>query len=48
MLSGISISLLVILFLAIVGWAYDGRRQASYREAALLPLQADAERTPLP
>jgi len=47
MLSGITTSLLIILFMAIVGWAYSRRRQQDYLEAANLPLQ-DNDRSATP
>jgi cbb3-type cytochrome oxidase subunit 3 len=48
MLSGITISLLIAVFLGIVGWAYGRERQADFTAAAMLPLQQDSERKPLP
>jgi len=48
MLSGIMICLLLVLFLGIVGWAYDRDRKSDFEDAALLPLRADAERKRVP
>jgi len=48
MLSGIMICLLLVLFLGIVGWAYDRDRRDDFDAAAMLPLRADAERKPAP
>jgi cytochrome c oxidase cbb3-type subunit 4 len=43
MIMGILTAILLVMFLGIVAWAYSGRRQADFADAAQLPLR-DAER----
>lgn len=44
MIMGILTAVLLLIFLGIVGWAYSGRRQADFLEAAQLPLsESDRE-----
>jgi cbb3-type cytochrome oxidase subunit 3 len=44
MLSGIMIALLLLLFLGIVGWAFDGAKRRDFERAALLPLLHEIDR----
>lgn len=44
MLSGIMIALLLLLFLGIVGWAYDRDKRSDFERAALLPLMHEIDR----
>ena len=42
-ISGIVTAVLILLFLGIVGWAWSGRRRATYEAAARLPLEEDGD-----
>ncbi len=42
LLHGLWTALLLVVFLAIVVWAFRGRRRRDFEEAARLPLEDDA------
>ena len=40
--SSVMTVLMLVAFLAIVAWAYDGRRRAQFEEASMLPFDEEA------
>ena len=41
MMMGILTGVLLVMFLGIVGWAWDARRRDDFNDAAALPLRED-------
>lgn len=44
-LSGIVTALLILMFIGVIAWAWNGRRRKDFEEAARLPLDEDRPRT---
>ncbi len=42
-LSGVFTAVLIVLFVALVAWAWSSKRRASFDASARLPLEEDAE-----
>lgn len=45
MISGLITALLIVIFCAIVGWAYSSRRSSDFEAMARMPLADDTSET---